>query len=67
MVDGYGAQLEHTARLNTLVAVWKFVYLPMLDDSMTVCDNATTSPRERSKLRLANLDATGDSAISGSW
>jgi hypothetical protein len=66
MVDGYDAWLEHRAGLNTLVAVRTFVDLQVRDNGMTVCDNLTTIPRERSKPRLANLDATGDSAISGS-
>jgi hypothetical protein len=64
MVDGYYAWLEHTARLNTLVAVRAFVDRQMPDEGMTLRDNVTTRLRERTKSRMANLDATGDSAIS---
>jgi hypothetical protein len=36
MVDGYDARLEHTARLNTLVAVRTVVDRQMPDEGMTV-------------------------------
>ena len=66
MVDRNYAWLEHTARLNTLVAVRAFVDRQIPDEGMTVRDNVSTSLRERTRPRMANLDATGDSVISGS-
>jgi hypothetical protein len=66
-VDGYYACLEQTAPLNTLVAVRAFVDRQVPCEGMIVRDSVTTSLRERTKPRMANLDATGDSAILGSW
>jgi hypothetical protein len=66
MADGYYAWQDRTARLNTLVVVRPFVDRQMRDEGMTVRANVTTSLRERTKSRIANLDGTDDSAISGS-
>jgi hypothetical protein len=66
MVDGHDAWLEHTVRLTTLVAARAFVDRQIPDEGMTVRDNVTTSLLERTNPRMANHDATGDSAISGS-